>query len=116
VDRRALHADALHAGGNSPTRTDGYGQPASIAATWPFAGAVDGEELVIGSNQEAVALAVTDLLLEDETEMLTLVTGRDANPGLAALVTEHVASHDRQVEIVCYDGGMARSLLQIGAE
>jgi DAK2 domain fusion protein YloV len=97
-------------------RTGGNGQPAIVGATWSFVGAVDGEDVVTGSNEEAVALAVTDLLIEGATEMLTLVLGRDANPGLAALVTEHVARHDRQVEIVCYDGGMASSLLQIGAE
>ncbi|HEX7993616.1 MAG TPA: DAK2 domain-containing protein [Streptosporangiaceae bacterium] len=95
---------------------DGSGQPSAVAATWPFTGAVDGEDIVIGNNQEAVALAVTDLLIGDETEMLTLVIGRDAQPGLPALVTEHVARQDRQIEVVCYDGGMASSLLQIGAE
>jgi dihydroxyacetone kinase-like predicted kinase len=95
---------------------DGNGQPSAVAATWPFTGAVDGEDIVIGNNQEAVALAVTDLLIGDETEMLTLVIGRDAQPGLPALVTEHVARQDRQIEVVCYDGGMASSLLQIGAE
>jgi fatty acid kinase len=89
---------------------------AAAGATWSFVGAVDGVDVATGNNQEAVALAVTDLLIEGATEMLTLVVGRDAGPGLAAVVTEHVARQDRQVEVVCYDGGMASSLLQIGAE
>lgn len=96
--------------------TGDNGQPAAVAAIWSFVGAVDGEDVVTGSNQETVALAVTDLLIGGAAEMLTLVLGRDANPGLAAVVTQHAARHDRRVEVVCYDGGMASSLLQIGAE
>jgi dihydroxyacetone kinase-like predicted kinase len=93
----------------------GDARPAPAAA-WSCVGAVNGREVVTGNNQEGVALAVTDLLLEGATEMLTLLSGRDADPGLADLVTAHVARRDRRVEVVCYDGGMASSLLQIGAE
>jgi hypothetical protein len=48
--------------------------------------------------------------------MLTLVAGREAGPGLAGSVAGYVAGRAPGVEVVCYDGGMSSSLLQIGAE
>ncbi|MGN6794048.1 MAG: DAK2 domain-containing protein [Streptosporangiaceae bacterium] len=82
----------------------------------PFVGAIAGQDVLSGRDQEEVARAMADLLIEGEPEMLTLVAGQAASPGLAALVTEHVASRDPRIDVVCYDGGMTSSLLLIGAE
>jgi DAK2 domain fusion protein YloV len=96
--------------------TQGNPQQASRGGPPPYVGAVTGQEVLAGRDQEGVALGVVDLLLQSDTEMLTLVVGRAASPGLAAFVAGHVAGLDRRVEVVCYDGGMASSLLLIGAE
>jgi dihydroxyacetone kinase-like predicted kinase len=82
----------------------------------PFAGSVAGEPAVAGADQAQVAVAVTDLLLSRETEMLTLLTGVGAAPGLARTVADHVGACAPGVEVICYDGGMTDSVLLIGAE
>jgi DAK2 domain fusion protein YloV len=97
----------------------GNGQQGSPGPAVQFIGTAGGRDVLTGRDQEGVALGVTDLLLQSAPELpelLTLVGGRAASPGLAALVSEHVTGRDRQVEVVCYDGGMTSSLLQIGAE
>lgn len=81
-----------------------------------FAGTLAGELVTEGQADAGVAVAVTDLLLSGDTEMLTLVTGQGARPGLAGLVARHVAQRAPGVEVICYDGGMSDSLLLIGAE
>jgi DAK2 domain fusion protein YloV len=82
----------------------------------PFTGSLAGEPVVAGHKAAGVAVAVTDVLLTSDTEMLTLVTGKGASPGLAGLVADHAAGHAAGVEVICYDGGMTDSLLLIGAE
>ena len=94
---------------------DEQGRAAS-AGTGPFTGFLAGEPVVAGHEEAGVAVAVTDLLLTSDTEMLTLVTGKGARPGLAGLVADHVAGRATGVEVICYDGGMTDSLLLIGAE
>ena len=97
-------------------RDPGQGDPPSPGGPEPFLGVVAGAVVLAGREEAGVALAVTDLLLEPGTEMLTLVAGREAGPGLAGSVADYVAGRAPGVEVVCYDGGMASSLLQIGAE
>jgi dihydroxyacetone kinase-like predicted kinase len=104
----SVHSRSPHTEGNSRHTAPG-GPP-------PYVGAVTGQEVLAGREQKGVALGVVDLLLQSDPEMLTLVTGRAASPGLAAFVAGHVAGLDRRVDVVCYDGGMASSLLLIGAE
>jgi dihydroxyacetone kinase-like predicted kinase len=99
-----------------PDSARAAGPPVSAEPAGQFIGAVGGHDVLTGRDQEGVALGVTDLLLQSPPELLTLVIGRAATPGLAALVTEHIAGGDRQVQVVCYDGGMTSSVLQIGAE
>ena len=93
-------------------------EPGGTAAArmGPIAGLLAGEPAAAGQDEAEVAVAVTDLLITGDTEMLTLVTGEGASPGLAGLVASHVAERAPGVEVICYDGGMTDSLLQIGAE
>ncbi len=79
---------------------------------WATVAPADGDN----PGQAAAAVAQADLLLEPGTEMLTLVTGQAAEPALAAVVAEHVASVAPTVDVVCYDGGMTSAVLLIGAE
>jgi len=69
-----------------------------------------------GDDQAAVAIALTDLLLVAGPEMITLLTGRDADHELSAAVTARFAAAAPMVEVVCYDGGMASAVLALGAE
>jgi DAK2 domain fusion protein YloV len=105
VRRRSASAkDPRSPGGTVPSGTE------------PFTGVLGGEVVLAGREEAGVAFALTDLLLDAGTEMLTLVSGRDASPGLAGLVAGHVAGRDPGVDVVCYDGGMGSTVLLIGAE
>ena len=99
-----------------PQSAHGSCPPAGAGPAEQFIGAVGGLDVLAGRDQESVLIGVTDLLLQSPPELLTVVIGRAASAGLAALVTRHIAGGDQQVEVVCYDGGMTSSLLQIGAE
>ena len=69
-----------------------------------------------GADQMRVAAALADQLLTADTEMITLVTGRSADPGLGTFLASHVAARAPAVEVICYDGGMTSDMLLIGAE
>ena len=60
-------------------------------------------------------LALTGFVLW-EREGLTLVTGADAEPGLADAVAEHAREGRPEVDTVQYDGGQPRYPLLIGVE
>ena len=124
-----LAAMAVHASGRDPAADlaamrPGHGRDALRPRQSPrpgrglgrIVGVIAGEIVLAGHEEDEVALAVADLLLGTDTEMLTLVTGRDAAPGLAGLVASHVEGSAPGVEVVCYDGGMSSSVLLIGAE
>ena len=79
-------------------------------------GLVAGQVAVCGADQAALAIALSEQLLAAEPEMITLVTGQAAEPGLGAAVAGQVAARAPAVEVVCYDGGMTGAVLLIGAE
>ncbi len=87
-----------------------------LAPLESFVGLLGGDLIVAGAEEAGTALALTDLLVTGGTEMLTLVTGQSAGPGLAGLLAGHVAGSAPGVEVICYDGGMTDFLLLIGAE
>jgi DAK2 domain fusion protein YloV len=69
-----------------------------------------------GNDQASVALALADLLLATGPEMITLLTGGDADHELGAAVRARIAASAPTADVVCYDGGMASAVLVIGAE
>ena len=69
-----------------------------------------------GTDQAPVAFALADLLLATGPEMITLLTGGDADLELSAAVRARIAATAPTVEVVCYDGGMASAVLVMGAE
>ena len=79
-------------------------------------GRVAGQVAVCGADQAAVAIALSEQLLAADPEMITLVTGRAAEPELGAAVAGQLAARAPGVEVVCYDGGMTSAVLLIGAE
>jgi dihydroxyacetone kinase-like predicted kinase len=59
---------------------------------------------------------VVDRLLGGGGELLTIVTGRDADPALVEAVERHVRRNRKDVDVVVYDGGQDRYPLLIGVE
>jgi uncharacterized protein len=79
-------------------------------------GVVDGDFALITEDLESAALGVVDRLLGGGGELLTIVTGHDAQPGLADTVERHVRRKRKDVDVVVYDGGQDRYPLLIGVE
>jgi DAK2 domain fusion protein YloV len=79
-------------------------------------GVVDGDFTLITDDLEAAAYGVVDRLLGGGGELLTIVTGRDADPGLADAVERHVRRNRKDVDVMVYDGGQDRYPLLIGVE
>jgi dihydroxyacetone kinase-like predicted kinase len=79
-------------------------------------GVVDGDFAIVGDDLADTAIAVVERLLSPGGEMLTLVFGADADPGLVRRVAAHVEVSHPTVEVVEYAGGQARYPLLIGVE
>ena len=79
-------------------------------------GIVDGDFAVIGDDLVTVARTVLDRMLGSGGELVTLLTGADAQPGLAEAVAAHAREGRPEVDTVQYDGGQPRYPLLIGVE
>ena len=79
-------------------------------------GIVDGDFAVIGDDLATVARTVVDRMLGSGGELVTLVTGLDADPALAEAVADHARDGRPDVDTVLYDGGQPRYPLLIGVE
>jgi DAK2 domain fusion protein YloV len=79
-------------------------------------GIVDGDFAVIGDDLSTVARTVVDRMLGSGGELVTLVTGLDADPALAEAVADHARDGRPAVDTVLYDGGQPRYPLLIGVE
>jgi DAK2 domain fusion protein YloV len=89
---------------------------AGVCQVGDVLGIVDGDFAVIGSDLEAVANTVVDRMLGSGGELVTVVTGLDADPALAEAVVAHVRATRPEVDTVVYDGGQPRYPLLIGVE
>jgi hypothetical protein len=69
-----------------------------------------------GSDQAEVAVAVADVLISGGAELVTLVAGDGADPGLAQRVAAHLRQASPGIEIDCYNCGGQGAFLLIGAE
>ena len=63
--------------------------------------------------QRDVAATVTSMLLARGGELLTLMEGAGAEPGLARLIADEVGQTRPGVEVVCYDGGPVPLLIGV---
>jgi uncharacterized protein len=79
-------------------------------------GVLDGDFALIGEQLAEVAIQVVDRLLSGGGELVTLVTGEDAEPALAEAVAGHLRRSRRDVEVCVLDGGQPRYPLLIGVE
>lgn len=79
-------------------------------------GLIEGDVATIGADVAEVARHVLDRMLSGGGELVTLITGRHAPPGLAAALEEHLRAAHPDVEAGTYDGGQERYPLLIGVE
>jgi DAK2 domain fusion protein YloV len=77
-------------------------------------GSAEGDVVVIGADQAAVACDLLDRLLSAGGEMATLVVGEDAALGDA--VCAHLSSVHPTIEVIRYGGGPRAIPLQVGVE
>ncbi|HEY7273718.1 MAG TPA: DAK2 domain-containing protein [Actinoplanes sp.] len=79
-------------------------------------GLVDGEVNIIGADLEEVCLRLLDRMLGGGGELVTLIMGAGAPPGLEPALTTHVSRAWPFVEVQCYSGGQPRYHLLVGVE
>jgi dihydroxyacetone kinase-like predicted kinase len=79
-------------------------------------GLVDGEVLVIGDDVGLLCRRLLDRMLGGGGELVTLVLGAAAAPGLAEALRAHMSQTWPFVELHCYAGGQPRYLLLVGVE
>ncbi len=79
-------------------------------------GVVDGDFTLITDDLETAATGVVDRLLGGGGELMTVVTGREADPALVDALVRYVRRIRRDVDVVVYDGGQERYPLLIGVE
>jgi dihydroxyacetone kinase-like predicted kinase len=89
---------------------------AGVCRAGDVLGVVQGDVTVVGDDLVAAAGEVLERLLSGGGELVTLVTGRDAPPGLAAAVTAQLRRRRRGVEVSVLDGGQPRYHLLMGVE
>jgi dihydroxyacetone kinase-like predicted kinase len=79
-------------------------------------GLLDGDVVMIGADVRAVATDLLDRMLAAGGELVTLVLGEDADPGLGRGLQEHLARAHRSAESCVYLGGQPHYPLLIGVE
>jgi uncharacterized protein len=79
-------------------------------------GILDGDFALIGDDVGTVACSVVDRMLSSGGELVTLVTGTDAEDGLVERVTAHLHRTRPEVDTVVYEGGQPRYPLLVGVE
>ncbi|WP_327288518.1 DAK2 domain-containing protein [Streptomyces sp. NBC_01198] len=89
---------------------------AGVCQAGDVLGLIDGDVAVIGADVMDTAVHVLDRMLAAGGEMVTLVLGAAAPPGLAARLESHVRDTHLAVDTVTYDGGQAVCPLLIGVE
>ncbi|MGA5759196.1 DAK2 domain-containing protein [Nonomuraea bangladeshensis] len=79
-------------------------------------GLIEGDVAVIGGALDQVAALVVDRLVAAGGELVTLITGAGAPPGLAEGVEEHLRLTRPDVDLAVYAGGQGGYPLLIGVE
>src|SRR5215472_6539862 len=75
---------------------------------------LDGEESrLVAAAQRDVAARLATMLLARGGELVTLMEGVGAEPGLARLIADEIAQARPWVEVVCYSGGPAPLLIGV---
>ncbi|MEV0152134.1 DAK2 domain-containing protein [Micromonospora sp. NPDC050686] len=103
------YAEVCHAGREALT-VAGPCRPGDVLAL------VEGEVHLIGADLVDTCTAVVDRMLGGGGELVTLLSGADAPPGLADRLREHVERSWPFVEVQAYEGGQPHYPLLLGVE
>jgi hypothetical protein len=79
-------------------------------------GVVDGDFVVVGHDLGTVAVQVLERLLSGGGELVTVVAGTGASPGLGESVTAALRARHPEVDTLVYDGGQETYPLLLGVE
>jgi uncharacterized protein len=121
---RSVHANVVSMTGAAvATRHGAVSVATKEALTWAgvchpgdVLGIVDGDVAFLGTDVAVAAREVLDRLLSAGGELVTLVVGADADPGLGAGVAAAL-EHDRpELEVLVIDGGQPVYPLLVGVE
>jgi dihydroxyacetone kinase-like predicted kinase len=77
---------------------------------------VDGDVVAIGADVAAVAEDLLNRMLTAGGELVTLILGSGAEPGLAARLERHLRQTRPEVEVGVHDGGQPLYPLLVGVE
>jgi dihydroxyacetone kinase-like predicted kinase len=89
---------------------------AGVCRAGDVLGLIDGEVVEIGRSMVAVGFALVDRLLGIGAELMTILVGADAPPGLGELVRKHALERAPLTEVTAYSSGQQGQPLIIGAE
>jgi DAK2 domain fusion protein YloV len=91
---------------------------AGVCQAGDVLGLIDGDVAVIGdaAAMEDTAATVLDRMLAAGGEMVTLIVGEDAVPGLADALVAHLRRTNPVVDAVVYEGGQGAAPLVVGVE
>jgi dihydroxyacetone kinase-like predicted kinase len=79
-------------------------------------GLIEGDVAVIGSDLADTGAEILDRMLAGGGEMVTMITGVDADDALVGRVRAHLEARWPHVEVVSYAGGHGRYPLLFGVE
>ncbi len=79
-------------------------------------GAVSGDVVIVGADLEDVAIEVVARLLSSGGEIVTVIGGADAPPGLAESLGARIERGHRDVEVSLIEGGQPHYPLLLGVE
>ncbi len=79
-------------------------------------GLIEGDVAVLGGDVEQVARDLLDRLLDSGGELVTVVTGGQADAGLGERLAAHVRSEHPTAEVVTYAGGQPHYPVLLGVE
>jgi dihydroxyacetone kinase-like predicted kinase len=89
---------------------------AGVCQAGDVLGMIDGDVAVIGGDIAETAVAVLDRMLASGGELVTLVLGDGAPPGLGERMEAHVREVHLAVDTMTYHGGQSAAPLLIGVE
>ncbi len=79
-------------------------------------GLIEGDVVLLGQDVEVVAGELIDRMLAGGGELVTVVTGAGAEPGLGTRLAAHVEHAHPAAEVVAYDGGQPHYPVLLGVE
>lgn len=89
---------------------------AGICRTGDVLGLLEGDVVLLGSDVEQVATELLDRMLAGGGELVTVLTGEQAEQGAGQRLAAYVAVHHPAAEVVVYAGGQPHYPLLLGVE